>query len=51
MTARTRTVSLNFEDYAAFDEIRQKWIKEHKLEISMAAMIKIAMEHYKEIQG
>ena len=46
--ANYKTVQLSPEDHEYLNTIRKAWVKEHKAEISLAQMIKIAMDEYKE---
>ncbi len=43
-----KTVTLTPEDHEYLNTIRAAWVKEHKAEISLAQMIKIVMDEYKE---
>ncbi len=52
ITSRFRQVSIMNDDFAQYDQIRQAWIQLHKVDITMAKMIKVAMEAYKrELEG
>jgi hypothetical protein len=46
MASQFKTVSITQDDYDTFDKIRATWVKKHNAKISMAQMLKIAMDEY-----
>ena len=43
---RFKQISIMNADYAEYEVKRLAWVKAHKVDISMAKMIKLAMEEY-----